>query len=146
MYYVKQMLQKKGNRIYSVTPDTSTLDALEVLREKDVGALLVLDGEKLVGIISERDFVRQIAEQRACPLDVPVSHAMTKQVITIPPTYTIEECMALMTARRVRHLPVVEDDRVIGVISIGDVVKSAIENQEDTIHDLERYIRGDGRS
>ena len=146
MYYVKQMLQKKGTAIWSVTPDTTTSAALKMLADKDVGALLVMDGEQLVGIISERDFVRQIAEQGACHLDAPVSEAMTREVITIPPTYTIEECMALMTARRFRHLPVVEELRVVGIISIGDVVKSAIENKEDAIDNLERYIRGDGRS
>ena len=146
MYYVKQMLQKKGGVIHAVSPDTTTVAALEMLAAKDVGALLVMDGERLVGIISERDFVRQIARQGACPLDAPVSQAMTSQVVTIPPTYTIEECMALMTARHFRHLPVVENERVIGVISIGDVVKSAIENQEDTIQSLEGYIRGDGRA
>jgi CBS domain-containing protein len=146
MYYVKQMLQKKGTVVYSVSPDTSTIDALRLLAEKEVGALLVLDGDKLVGIISERDFVRQIAEQGNCSLESPVSQAMTSHVITIPPTYSIEECKSLMTTRRIRHLPVVEDEHVVGVISIGDVVKSSIENQEDTIHNLERYIRGDGRS
>lgn len=146
MFYVKQMLQKKGSDVWSVSPDTSTLAALKLLAEKDVGALLVIDGQRLVGIISERDFVRQIAAQSACPLDAPVSSAMTRNVVTIPPTYSIQDCMALMTERRIRHLPVVEDERVVGIISIGDVVKSAIEDKEGTIEHLERYIRGDGRS
>ncbi len=144
MYNVRQVLQKKGSDVWYVTPTTTTLDALKMLAEKDVGALLVIDQQKVAGIISERDIVREIAELGDCRLNAPVETMMTKDVIAVTPDKTLEDCMAVMTANRIRHLPVVENDRLIGIISIGDVVKSLIEDREDLIHNLENYILGTG--
>ena len=144
MYNIRQVLQKKGGNIWSVTPQTSTSDALKMLADKEVGALLVIDQDKVAGIISERDFVREIAKTGACRLDAPVEAIMTKNVIAITPDKTIEECMGVMTANRIRHLPVAEEGRLVGIISIGDVVKSLIEDREDLIHNLENYILGTG--
>lgn len=144
MYTIRQILQRKGNDIWSVSPQTTNLKALELLAEKDIGALLVMDGKTVVGIISERDFVRQIAREGAFQLGSPVSESMTRDVIALPPDKDLEECMAVMTANRIRHLPVVENNEVIGIISIGDVVKSLIEDREDLIHNLENYILGTG--
>ena len=115
-----------------------------MLADKEVGALLVIDQDKVAGIISERDFVREIAKTGACRLDAPVEAIMTKNVIAITPDKTIEECMGVMTANRIRHLPVAEEGRLVGIISIGDVVKSLIEDREDLIHNLENYILGTG--
>jgi CBS domain-containing protein len=144
MYNVRQVLQKKGSEVWAVTPQTSTLDALNMMAEKDIGALLVIEAEKVAGIISERDFARQIPKIGSLQLNSPVEEIMTRDVIAVGPEKTIEDCMALMTANRIRHLPVVEDDRLIGMISIGDVVKSLIEDREDLIQNLENYILGTG--
>lgn len=146
MYNVRQILQTKGDEIWFVTPETSTCDALAQLADRDVGALLVLDGEKLVGIISERDFVRRIAQDRSCRLDAPVSDIMTREVICVTPDHTLQDCMAVMTENRIRHLPVIDagSERLVGVISIGDVVKNFIEDREEQIHSLENYILGVG--
>jgi len=142
MYNIRQVLQKKGNDIWFVTPQSTTLDALQALADKDVGALLVLDGENVAGIVSERDIVRQIARDQECHLTSSVADIMTREVIAISQDKTIEECMAVMTANRIRHLPVVDNERLVGIISIGDVVKSLIEDREDLIHNLENYILG----
>ena len=144
MYNIRQVLQNKGSDVWFVTPQTSTLDALKILAEKHVGALLVIDDDKVAGIISERDVVRALAKTGVCSLDEPVGSMMTKEVIAVTPDKTIEECMGVMTANRIRHLPVVENGRLAGIISIGDVVKSLIEDREDLIHSLENYILGTG--
>jgi CBS domain-containing protein len=141
---VNDLLRLKGGAVWSVTPETSVVDALQQLSEKDIGALLVMEDGQIAGIISERDVVRKIAETEDFRLENPVSAYMTADVITISPTQTIEDCMTLMTEERIRHLPVVEDEKLVGMISIGDVVKAVITSQEFTIDQLTKFIDGGG--
>ncbi len=140
---VNDLLRVKGKELWSVTPETTVKDALALLAEKDIGALLVLDGDKIAGIVSERDFVRQIAKDSAYDLESQVSKYMTRDVFTINATQTIEDCMTLMTENHIRHLPALEDGKLAGMISIGDVVKAIIDSQEFTIEQLSKYISGD---
>jgi CBS domain-containing protein len=137
-----QILQRKGREIWSVTPTTLVYDALRVMAEKNVGALLVLEGDKLRGIFSERDYARKVILEGKSSREIPVSEIMSPVVFTVSPRQSVEECMALMTDKRVRHLPVIEGNRVVGVISIGDVVKDIISEREFTIKQLENYISG----
>ncbi|BAJ64500.1 CBS domain-containing protein [Anaerolinea thermophila] len=140
---VEDILKEKGNQIWSVSPDDTLLTTLLKLAEKNVGALLVMDGERIAGIVSERDIVREIALHRACVLDAPIKAFMTEDVITVNSQTTVDECMQLMTRAHIRHLPVVEGGKLVGIISIGDVVKKVIEGQASMIDDLEGYITGD---
>ncbi len=140
---VNDLLRVKGSELWSVTPETMVQDALALLAEKDIGALLVLDGDQIAGIVSERDFVRQIAKDSAYDLKSQVSKYMTRNVFTIDAAQTIEDCMNLMTENRIRHLPALEDGKLAGMISIGDVVKAIIDSQEFTIEQLSKYISGD---
>jgi CBS domain-containing protein len=142
MKTVRQLLQAKGYAIWSITPDASVFDALELMAEKDIGALLVLDGGKPVGIISERDYARKVILKGKASKETPVREIMTEEIVCVRPDQTTEECMALMTDKRVRHLPVIESERLIGVISIGDVVKGIISAQEFMIEQLADYITG----
>ena len=142
MITVRQLLQAKGGDVWSIAPDAWVFDALKLMADKGIGSLLVLEGEKLVGILSERDYARKVILKDKSSMDTPVKEIMTQEVITIRPEQTIQECMALMTDKRVRHLPVLSDDRLTGVISIGDVVKAIISQQEFMIDQLERYIEG----
>lgn len=139
---VRDLLQIKGDRVWHVSPDDTILDALDLMAEKQIGALLVLKDEKIAGIVSERDFVRKIAKNHVCDVASPVSDVMTHDVITIHPTQNIEDCMQIMTEKRLRHLPVVENDKLLGLISIGDVVKAIITSHEFTIEQLSKYIEG----
>ena len=139
---VKDILKVKGNSILSVAPDTIIFDALYLMGEKNVGALLVMENEKLVGIFSERDYARKIILKGRTSLDTQVSEIMTEEVITVCPEETIGECMMLMSQRRIRHLPVLQSNEVVGVISIGDVVKYIIEEQELVIEHFKLYISG----
>lgn len=143
MITVKSLLRVKGSEVWSVTPDSTIRSALELMADKDVGALLVVEGKKVHGIFSERDYVRQVLTKEV-GLDTPVSAVMTVDVITITPEHTIEDCMQLMTNRRIRHLPVLDNGRLCGVISIGDVVKTTINDRENMIRSLEHYIEGTG--
>ncbi len=138
----KDILRNKGNQVWSLPPEATVYDALRLMADKNIGAVLIMDGEKLLGILSERDYARKVDLLGKKAGDVPVTEIMTKRVICARPDETIEECMALMTDKRVRHLPVVEDDRVIGLVSIGDVVKAIISEQEFIIEQLENYITG----
>ena len=140
MKSLNQLLAAKGNQVYSIRPDAKVIEALQLMAQKDVGALLVMDGEKLVGIVSERDYARKVILHGKSSQDVPVRDVMTSQVITVDPSYSVEQCMALVTQRRIRHLPVCEGDKLIGVVSIGDLVKEMIAEQEQTIRQLESYI------
>jgi len=142
MKTVTQLLRGKGHDILSVSPDTPVFDALQVMAEKNVGALLVLEREELVGIFSERDYARKIILVGKSSKETAVREIMSSHVLYVRPQQTIEDCMALMTDKRVRHLPVLEDERVIGVISIGDVVKGIISEQEFMIEQLQNYIAG----
>jgi len=137
---VKQILDEKGYEIWSVSPDDSVYDALKNMADKNIGALLVLEGDELVGIISERDYARKVMLKGKSSMDTPVRDIMTPRVLYIRTNQSIEECMALMTDKRIRHLPVFDQDNLVGVISIGDVVKAIISHQEFVIEQLENYI------
>ncbi|OGO30932.1 MAG: histidine kinase [Chloroflexi bacterium RBG_16_54_18] len=142
MITVRQLLQAKGNHIWSITSDASVYEALKMMAEKDVGSLLVIDSGNLVGIISERDYARKVVLKGKTSMDTPVRVIMTSEVITVGIDQTIEDCMALITDKRIRHLPVIDGGQLVGVISIGDVVKSIISQQEFVIEQLENYITG----
>lgn len=137
---VRQILDEKGYEIWSVSPDDSVFDALKKMADKNIGALLVLDGDELAGIISERDYARKVILKGKSSMDTPVRDIMTPRVLYIRTNQSIEECMALMTDKRIRHLPVFDQDNLVGVISIGDVVKAFISHQEFVIEQLENYI------
>jgi CBS domain-containing protein len=141
---VRDLLKLKGDAVWYVEPNTSVIVALEKLAEKDIGALLVLADGQIAGILSERDVVRRIAGTGSFVLESPVRDFMTEAVFTISPAQTIEDCMQLMTEKRIRHLPVVENENVVGMISIGDVVKATITGQEFTIDQLRKFIDGGG--
>ncbi len=142
MKSVRQLLQGKGYEVASIEPDKSVYDAMQLMAAKNIGALLVLEAGKLIGIITERDYSRKVHILDKSVRDVLVKDIMTSQVAYVSPDYTAEDCMALVTEMRVRHLPVLENDQVIGIISIGDLVKDAISDREFVIHQLERYIYG----
>ena len=140
MKSLKQLLSAKGSQIYSIAPEAKVIEALRLMAQKDVGALVVMEGGRLVGIMSERDYARKVILQGKSSNDVPVRDIMTSEVITVEPSKTVEECMALVTQRRIRHLPVCEEGSLIGILSIGDLVKEVIAEQEQTIKQLESYI------
>ena len=139
---VRQLLQGKGYEVASIEPDKSVYDAMQLMATRNIGALLVLQAGKLVGIITERDYSRKAYLLDKPVRDVLVKEIMTAQVAYVSPDYTAEDCMALVTEMRVRHLPVFENNEVVGIISIGDLVKDAISGQQFIIHQLERYIYG----
>ena len=139
---VKDILKRKGETILSVTSDTIILDALRLMSEKNVGALVVIDNGKLTGIFSERDYARKIILKGRTSLDTQVREIMTPDVFTVSPNDGIDHCMQLMSENRIRHLPVLEDDTVVGVISIGDVVKFIIDEQGSIIEHLKWYMAG----
>ena len=140
---VASLLESKGSDIYSIGPDDHVYAALEMMEDKRVGALVVTDGDALVGVMSERDFAREMLTADGGPRDMLVSDIMTKDVFTVSPESNVGDCMAMMTDKRIRHLPVVDEaGRLVGVISIGDIVSAVITFQESLIADLERYIRG----
>jgi len=142
MTTVNQLLLIKGAEVHSIAPDASVYEALALMAEKNVGAVLVMEAGCLVGILSERDYARKVILYGRASRDTPVREIMTKRVVCVRPGQTAEQCMALMTEKRVRHLPVVNENRVVGVISIGDVVKSIISEQKFVIEQLENYITG----
>ena len=142
MKTVAQLLRSKPHGVLSISPDMAVYNALQLMADKNVGALLVLDGDTLVGIFSERDYARKIILVGKSSKDTLVREIMSSHVLYVRPQQTIEDCMALMTDKRVRHLPVLEKDRLVGVISIGDVVKAIITEQEFMIEQLQNYISG----
>ncbi len=142
MKTIRQLLEGKGHDVLSATPDTSVYEALEIMAEHNIGALLVLDGDNLVGIFSERDYARKVVLKGKSSRGTVLGETMSQKVACMRPDQTIEECMELMTDKRIRHLPVLENDQLVGVISIGDVVKAVISEQEFLIEQLENYITG----
>ena len=142
MKTVRDILREKGTQVYSTSPDASVYDALQLMADKNIGALIVFEGDRMVGLISERDYARKIVLKNKFSRETAVSEIMSRDVVTVSPDRNLEECMEVITARRVRHLPVVEDDRVLGIISIGDIVKGIIEHKEFVIEQLEYYIKG----
>jgi len=142
MARVAELLKYKGHTIYSIEPDQPVLEAIRRMAEYGVGALLVMRGELLLGVVSERDYARKIILMGRSSSDTPVSQIMSSPVITVRTDQSVAECMQLMTERHVRHLPVVQTDRVVGVLSIGDLVRSVVSEQQQTIEQLEQYIHG----
>jgi len=142
MATVWHLLNQKGRDVWSVNPDQTVLEALELMTDKGIGAVIVLENDKIVGIFSERDFARFSAKKGSLSLYVPVNELMTQAVFAVHPDQSIDECMALMTQKHIRHLPVVDKGQLVGLISIGDVVREVISQKEITIHSLENYIMG----
>jgi CBS domain-containing protein len=140
MKTVRQLLQGKTAGVCTIGPDAPVIDALRVMAEREIGALVVVNGEKLAGILSERDYARKVMLLGKSSRDTPVREIMTTKVICVSPLRTVEECMALMTEKRIRHLPVLDGGKLIGVLSIGDLVKEVIAEQKSTIEQLESYI------
>lgn len=140
--FVSTILGEKGHEIYSIALGASVYKALELMENNNIGALLVFDQQQLVGIISERDYAREIILKGRSSKDTPVSEVMTRELVCVTPDKSVQICMSLMTTKHIRHLPVMESGKVVGIISIGDVVKSIISEQKHTIEDLEHYISG----
>ena len=142
MTTIAQLLNTKGNQIWSVEPKATIFEALEIMSEKEIGALLVMEDGKLTGIFSERDYARKVILKGKSSKETLVGELMTKKVFYVDPQKTINDCMAMMTAKRIRHVPVIEDNQVVGIVTIGDVVNQIISEQEVTINHLENYITG----
>lgn len=142
MLTVAQLLKSKGNQVFSLAPEDSVLHAIEMMATRHVGALLVMEQGTLKGIISERDYARKVILKQRSSHDTPVSDIMTSPAVTVTPESTVYQCMQVMTEGRFRHLPVVQGGRVVGMLSIGDLVKAVIHDQSQTIEQLERYIAG----
>ena len=139
---VKHLLEQKGQSLWTIDPDATVLDALAKMAEKDIGSLLVMDCEKLIGIITERHYSREVVLKGKRSSTTLVSDIMERNVVHVRPEQSVEQCMALMTDMRVRHLPVLEGKRAVGIVSIGDILKSIITKQKFVIDELEHYIRG----
>ena len=142
MATVQQLLGQKGREVLTIGSDDTVFDAIEKMAEHNVGSLAVLEGEKLVGIIDERNYARNVILKGKSSPKTPVRDIMTTNVVCVRPEQTVEECMAIMTEKAVRHLPVLEDDHMVGIVSIGDLVKHIISDQEFIIEQLEHYIAG----
>ena len=142
MRCVKDILQEKGTQVYAISPDATVYEALQLMADKNVGALMVMEGDTAVGLISERDYARKIVLKGRFSKDVPVREIMTADIIRIGPDNDVEYCMELMTDKRIRHLPVFENDRLIGIISIGDVLKAQRDQYRGEISTLETQIIG----
>jgi len=136
------LLEMKGSAVYSIAPDASVLEAIQLMSERGIGAVLVMNGDALVGIVSERDYTRKVVLQGRASKDTRVEEIMTSDVITATPELTLEQAMRLVTERRIRHLPVTREGRVVGVVSIGDMVKTLLSLQKETIEQLKHYIGG----
>ncbi|NMC65415.1 MAG: CBS domain-containing protein [Acidobacteria bacterium] len=142
MITVKQMLEEKGHEVWTISPEATVYEALKIMADKDIGALIVVKNGQVAGIISERDYARKVMLKGKSSLETPVKDIMSTEIYYVGPEATAEECMALMTEKRIRHLPVMENGKLTGVISIGDVVKSIISTQKVTIEHLQNYIMG----
>jgi len=144
MKWVSDILDAKGREVHSVGPESTVFDALRVMSDQGIGAVLVIDNDHLVGIFTERDYARKVVLLGRSSRDLPVREIMTRKVLCVSPERTVEECMALCTAQRARHLPVVEHKQVVGIVSIGDLVKAVIAEQQHLIEELQQYISGGG--
>ena len=142
MHTVAEVLESKGRDVWWVSPETSVLEALGTMAQRDIGALLVIEDGKLVGIFSERDYARKVVLTGRASRTTAVADVLTSRVLWVSPERTVEECMALMTDKHIRHLPVLEEGRIIGLLSIGDIVRAVISQQKFIISELERYITG----
>lgn len=142
MKSVKAVLKSKGPDIWSVTADDTIFEAVKLMADKNIGALLVMDGDRLAGIVTERDYARKVILEGKSSKDSSVSEVMTTHILCVSPERTVDECMALMTDKRTRHLPVIEKKRVVGIVSIGDLVKAVINEQQILIEQLQHYITG----
>jgi len=142
MRFVSEILDSKGHDVYSVKPDDTVFDSLRLMADKQIGALLVMDGEKLVGIVTERDYARKVILEGKSSKTASVAEIMTRRVLCASPERSIAECMALMTDKRARHLPVLDHKRVVGIVSIGDLVQATISEQQVLIDQLQHYIAG----
>jgi CBS domain-containing protein len=142
MYTVRHLLQEKGHQIWSIAPKATVYEALELMATKNVGAVLVIEHEDVVGMLTERDYARKVVLKGRASKTTTVGELMTREVLYVAPDDTIEDCMAIMTDKRLRHLPVMENGKLVGLVSIGDVVKAIISDREFTIRELERYITG----
>jgi CBS domain-containing protein len=142
MRTVRQLLEAKRPAIHAIRPEAPVLEAIRLMADAHIGAVLVMDGPRLVGILSERDYARKVVLQGRSSADTPVRDIMTARVLTTTPGDTSDRCMQVMTERRIRHLPVVDGDEVLGVVSIGDLVKAVIEDQRVELDSLQRYIAG----
>ncbi len=140
MKTVQQVLHAKSGPVLSVSPDATVYDALALMARYDIGALVVLDGDRLCGMFSERDYARKVVLLGRSSRTMPVAEIMTRDVVTVTPCRTVDDCMAVMTDHHIRHLPVLEDDQVVGLVSIGDVVKAQLDEQRFVIEQLEHYI------
>ncbi len=142
MRQVRHLLEAKGNAVYTITPEAPVLDAIRLMAERSVGALLVMRGEALAGIVTERDYARKVILKGHSSRETPVSEIMTPAPASVSPGTTVDECMHLCTELRVRHLPVLDGTRLVGIVSIGDLVKAVIDDQANEIDQLQRYIAG----
>jgi CBS domain-containing protein len=144
MKTVQDVLGNKGGQIWSVSPGNSVYEALQLMAEREIGAVLVMEDGKPVGILSERDYARQVILKGRASKDTPVREIMSTRLVYIRPEQTVEDCMALMTGKRIRHLPVLEEGKLLGILSIGDVVKAVISEKQFLIEQLENYISSGG--
>lgn len=144
MITVDELLRVRSGDLWTISPQAKVFDALKLLAEKDIGALLVVENEKLVGVFSERDYARKIVLKGKTSVETPVWEIMTQNVIAVTPEHSLDDCMTLMTNERIRHLPVVAQGKLIGIVSIGDIVKAIIQESGKTIQDLQHYIVGGG--
>jgi CBS domain-containing protein len=142
MNKVRQLLKVKGEHVWTISKESTVLDSLELMAEKRIGALVVMDDGHIVGIFTERDYARKVGPQRRNPEETRIEEVMTRELITIDLNQTVNECMVLMTENYIRHLPVMEDGRLVGIISVGDVVKDIIEELEFHVKQLTSYING----
>lgn len=140
--HIREILHNKGGSVWTISPEATVLDAIHLMADKNIGALLVTKADKLIGIISERDYTRKVILKGRASKDTPVRDILSGHVIHVSPDHSVDECLRLMTEHRVRHLPVMEGQRIVGVVSIGDLVNWIISAQSSTIHQLETYITG----
>jgi CBS domain-containing protein len=142
MATVKQLLESKDNNVWSISPDATVFEGLQVMADKNIGALMVTKDDKLVGIFSERDYARKVILKGKASKDTTIGELMTTEVVYTTPDDSLDDCMALMTAKHIRHLPILKNDKLIGLLTLGDVVKQIISSQEFKIQEMEKYISG----